>query len=330
MRYSPADQLVQLILELGASRIGLTVKDVMQRLEVSRRTAERLLSAAERVVPLSHAQLEGDRRKYWRLDRVPPALTGIDADDLAALELAVSSFARQGLEAQSGQLRKLEAKLKAQVERAVSWRVETDLEAIAEAEGFASRPGPRPRIDPVLFDRLRHAIKARRKVQITYVYRGSGLQGYQVVHPYGFLYGVRHYLVAFSEAERALDIRQFALGNLRDVEVLDAAFTPIDGFSLEDYVGEMFGVFREAPVHVRWRFSAEVADDVRAFQFHPRQEIADLPDGRVEVSFNACGHLEMAWHLFTWGPHVEIVEPADLRERLKALCTEALETHGGR
>jgi hypothetical protein len=34
------------------------------------------------------------------------------------------------------------------------------------------------------------------------------------------------------------------------------------------------------------------------------------------VSFRAGGLLEMAWHLMAWGRHVEVIEPAALRDLL--------------
>jgi hypothetical protein len=40
MRYGPAEQLLGLLLELGAAHAGLSVADIMERFGVSRRTAE--------------------------------------------------------------------------------------------------------------------------------------------------------------------------------------------------------------------------------------------------------------------------------------------------
>ena len=42
----------------------------------------------------------------------------------------------------------------------------------------------------------------------------------------------------------------------------------------------------------------------------------ELEDGSLLVRFRAGGKLEMCWHLFTWGEHVEVVEPAQLRPAL--------------
>jgi predicted DNA-binding transcriptional regulator YafY len=316
MRYAPAEHL----LELGAARAGLSIADIMERLCVSRRTAERLLAAAGRLTALEEVTAWEDRRKRWRLKRLPPVLAALSVDELAALKLAATCFERDGLSLQAEGLRKLEAKLRAALVAGEAGRFAPDLEALAQAEGFALRPGPRQDIDPTVFDTLRYAIKARRKVRIDYRYRGSGRNGYQTVHPYGFLYGSRHYLVAFSEAPRARDVRMFVLLNIVKVTLGAASFVPRADFSLKSFAERSFGVFQERPVKVAWRFSPRAAEDARAYVFHPHQIVSEEPDGSVLIEFTAGGLREMCWHLFTWAGEVEIVRP----QRLATMMREEL------
>ena len=63
-----------------------------------------------------------------------------------------------------------------------------------------------------------------------------------------------------------------------------------------------------------WRFSPAAAPTAMVLEFHPKQEMTDLEDGGLLVSFEASGQVEMAWHLAKWGAEVEVVEPAALRE----------------
>jgi predicted DNA-binding transcriptional regulator YafY len=301
MRYGPAEQLVGLMLELGAAHAGLGLADIMERFGVSRRTAERMLAAAGRLLPLEELDAWEDRRKRWRIKRLPAVLSALAVDELAALQLAATGFDRDGLLGQAAALRTLEAKLRAALAASEASRLAPDLEALAEAEGFALRPGPRQQIAAPVFDTLRYAVKARRKVRIDYRYRGSGRTGYQTVHPYGFLYGSRHYLVAFSEAPRAQDVRMFVLINITAATLLEDRFVPRADFSLKVFAERSFGVFQESPVRVAWKFSPRAASDARTYVFHPNQTVTDLPDGGVLVEFTAGGLREMCWHLFTWG-----------------------------
>ena len=131
---------------------------------------------------------------------------------------------------------------------------------------------------------LRRAIIGQNKVVLHYRYRGSGKRGYQrTVHPYGFLYGSRHYLVAWSEPAPARDFRSFALANIERVESSDEPFDRDPAFSLAAYAERSFGVFQEEPFDVAWKFSPKAAPDAREFLFHPTQTMEDLPDGSLVV-----------------------------------------------
>jgi hypothetical protein len=63
---------------------------------------------------------------------------------------------------------------------------------------------------------------------------------------------------------------------------------------------------------VVWKFSPNVAADAREFLFHPTQVMKEEEDGSLIVRFHAGGLLEMAWHLFTWGDGVRVIEPRKL------------------
>jgi predicted DNA-binding transcriptional regulator YafY len=66
-----------------------------------------------------------------------------------------------------------------------------------------------------------------------------------------------------------------------------------------------------------WRFSPEAADDAAEFIFHPAQQLERQQDGSLIVKFRAAGDLEMAWHLYTWGRQVEVLEPKSLADMVE-------------
>ena len=75
-----------------------------------------------------------------------------------------------------------------------------------------------------------------------------------------------------------------------------------------------------------WKFDPEAAKDARHFRFHPTQNMEELEDGSLLVRFRAGGKLEMCWHLFTWGEHVEVVEPGELSGALSGALADASNT----
>lgn len=101
---------------------------------------------------------------------------------------------------------------------------------------------------------------------------------------------------------------------------------PTDQFSLEEYANRSFAVFQESPEHIVIRFRPSAAEDAKAYNFHPTQQVEFEPDGSLRVSFSAGGLMQLAHHLLTWGDAVTIVEP----QRLKQLMVDevaALSAH---
>ena len=319
MRYARADRLIQLALEMQAARGGLTLTDIETRFEVSRRTAIRMRDAVLRVFPQADEVPSNDRSKRWRLST--PAtrpLLGITADDLATIEVAATRMAADNLVEAADELRGLASKIRASIAAELMRRIEPDLGALAEAEGIALRPGPRPAIAPALFATLRGAVKACRKVSFRYAGRASGNTAPRTVRPPGFLYGHRHYLVAINDADPAATVRFYSLPQISRLRLTGESFVRDPGFDLRAFVAPSFGVFEEAPDDVVWRFTAAAAAIARQFQFHPSQTSETDAEGRLVVRFHAGGLLEMAWHLMSWGDAVEVLEPQALKDLLPA------------
>jgi predicted DNA-binding transcriptional regulator YafY len=167
---------------------------------------------------------------------------------------------------------------------------------------------------------LRHAIIACRRVRLHYRARGTGALS-RLVCPYGFLYGNRHYLVAYRMSDQVRDYRLFSLANSEKAEITESSFQRRKSFSLRAFAERSFGAFLEEPFDVVWRFSPKAAADARQFLFHPTQTFEDQPDGSLIVRFRAGGALEMCWHRFTWGEDVEILKS----QRLRSMMREQLE-----
>lgn len=316
MRYEKAETVLRLALAMQGTAEGLSLEDIRRcngGPPLSRRTAERLRDAIERVFPQTIIANPGELPKRWR---VPSGqlngLVGIGAEELSALASAKTLLARNNMKAQAADLERVTEKLKALIKGAALARLEPDVELLTEAEGFAMRPGPRPKIDVEIVNALREAIKASRKVRLHYRNRGTGKRNFQTVHAYGFLYGSRNYLVAWSESEYARDFRNFSLGDIERVEPLNKSFARKRGFSLAKYAEESFGVFREKGVNVVWKFSPKAALDAKDYVFHPTQKLEPQKDGSLIVRFHAGGLQEMAWHLYTWGTEVQVIKPKRL------------------
>lgn len=313
MRYGRAERLIQLALEMQSTRGGLTLAEIEEKFAVSRRTAIRMRDAVLRAFPQAKEVPTEDRTKRWRLPSgAAQTFTDLTTEDLAVLETAVMAMKQANLESHADSLRTLSSKVRSMLAADRLRHIDPDLEALTEAEGIAHRAGPRPFIPPALFEALRTAIKSCRLVTFHYTARSSASPTKRTVAPLGFLYGHRHYLVATELGQTKPKF--FSLPGISKIKLLTDSFEQDPAFSLKDLASRSFGVFEEPAHDVVWRFSAEAAPVARQFVFHHSQQCEDTDAGELIVRFRAGGLLEMAWHLLTWGDHVEALEPVELKE----------------
>ncbi len=112
MRYSRAERLIQLALEMQAARGGLTIADIKEKFDVSRRTAIRMRDAVMRAFPNATEVPTGERTKRWRLSPgVAQSFAEITSDDLASIEIAAAAMERANLPVHTQDLRGVAAKI---------------------------------------------------------------------------------------------------------------------------------------------------------------------------------------------------------------------------
>lgn len=315
LRYEKADNLLQLALEMQAARFGLSLQDIQERFSIGRRTAMRMRDAVLRNFPQAEEVETGEKTKRWRipsgtLDR----LVSFSAEELTDLERAIAMMAASGQTDAAMRLKDLRTKVKTIQPADIARRTAPDIDALLEAEGFAMRPGPKPRVSSDVMEGLRDAVKACVKVRINYRNRRNGKVNERLVHPYGFLFGYRNYLVAYHEHPKANDFSLFSLSNIEGVNVSNDFFERDSEFSLASFAARSFGVYQSEPEDVIWRFAPEAASTAAEFDFHPTQQFEPQEDGSLIVRFRAASDLEMAWHLYMWGDKVEVLAPQSLKE----------------
>jgi predicted DNA-binding transcriptional regulator YafY len=260
-----------------------------------------------------------DGRKRWRID--PAASSGsrepltLAPEDLAALDRAILAARREGAAGEAHSLERIRDKLVALVPGRSLSRMEPDLDALLEAQGFVARPGPRPKPDEAVSQAIAHAIKGCLVLDILYRSHQDTDHLPRSVMPYGVLTGLRRYLVGRPLDDPEGPVRCYRLDAVKTASVTNTGFSRPDGFDLQAFANRAFGVYQrpEEIGEVVWRFVPAAAEHARGFQFHPDQVTEDQPDGSLVVRFTAAGHLEMAWHLYTWGDKVEVLAPAALR-----------------
>jgi predicted DNA-binding transcriptional regulator YafY len=307
--------MLDLALMLQATSYGVGLSEIMDRFGIARRTAERMRNALANYFGPYFEEIRDGQQKRFKL-RSPSLdkLTSFNREELAAFSIAAKILRKNNLHAKADALDSAFLKLKSLSNPKIS--VVNDVEDMIKAEGLALRPGPKIRHDGAIIRILREAILSFHQVRIRYDAR-SGKSGPHTLVPLGFLYGERnHYLVASYADDGEKTPIHFILGRIKEASLLDDTFEEDTAFSLEAHAAKSFGAYQEEPFAVEWRFSPEAADEAERFIFHPGQTMRRNQDGSLTVVFTAGGRLEMAWHLYTWGEHVRVIQPADFWQTL--------------
>lgn len=321
MSFRKAADLMRLAEMAGARYGGVSLDEIVETFGVDRRTAQRMTRALEDTFRGVETRSDPDRRKHWRLRPEEARIVfaqGLRESELTALEMSIRRAGREGATTDAAALTRLRDRLLAAMPDPHARRIEADAEALLEAQGYASRPGPRVRVDADLLGAIAEALKAPQRLSIDYAGAGDAAPRPRLVEPYGLLLGIRRYLLA-REPGGDGRIRHFRLDRIAAARLEPQVFARDPDFDLATHAARAFGSFHDpAEVdEVIWRFAPQAAQVAREFVFHPEQEMIEEPDGALIVRFRAGGHLEMAWHLYQWGDTVEVLAPDALRQMVE-------------
>jgi predicted DNA-binding transcriptional regulator YafY len=257
-------------------------------------------------------QLEEVDDPPTRRFRIPAGLDGLyqapTAEELAALAAAAEVFAQQGAVARAGALKSLEQKVLSATRAAARRKLAPDLEALLQAETIAVQAGPRPFEDEAVLATVREALLSMRSLRFRYE-GGSAPGRVREVTPFGVLFGRSNYLVA----DEGQGPRNWRLDRIGNIAIGERPTARPEGFSLQAYADESFGIYQDDTADVVLRVTPAGAEDALRWRFHANQSVEPQADGAVVVRFRASGMLELAWHLFTWGDKVQVLAPESLR-----------------
>ena len=315
MAFREAQELIRLAEMAGSRYRGVCLNDVSETFCVNQRTAQRMMREFEEAFPSHICATASERRRWWKLsDSTLVRLQGVRASELSALDMAIKRAKRDGAVMDARGLISLRDRLLASMPSTHARRTETDAGAILEAQGLASRPGPKTKIDNYLLGAIAEGIKAPFSMDILYQGTRDTEPRIRKVEPYGVLLGIRQYLIA-RDIENGRAYRRYRLDRIASANITGQSFARDPDFDLDAFTIQAFGSFHSDAEYGRvvWRFAPSAAAVAREFEFHPTQQVIDEPDGSLLVEFTASGWIEMVWHLYQWGDQVEVVEPEVLR-----------------
>lgn len=317
-----ADRLVSILMLLQVHR-RMTSRELAERLEVSERTIHRDMEA----LSYSGVPLTADRGAGggWSLpEGYRTSLTGMTAPEVQALFLNTPArlMADLGLsEAQEAALRKLLASLPAVQRRDAEYmRQRIFIDQVGWKRG-SEEAGALGMLQEALWQDSR----------VSFVYRrADGSLGAREVDPLGLVAkGSVWYLVAVSEGE----VRTYRVSRISSARITGEPARRPDGFDLPDYWARSAAEFTAAlPRYaVVMRAAPAVLERLHRMDRWARVEEQSEADSagwyRLTVRFEL--EMDALEAMLGFGPQAEVLEPADLRERVVRLAAETVRFYGG-
>jgi predicted DNA-binding transcriptional regulator YafY len=312
-----ADRLVATLLFLQA-RGRVTAAEVAAELEVSVKTARRDLEALS-IAGIPVYSLSGRGGGWELIGGARTDLSGLTAAEARTLFLVAgpSSAVTPGAKAALRKLvRALPETFRAEAEKAAA-------AVVLDPAGWGGNvPAPPPHLEA-----LQRSVIEGVQVRLGYT-DAEGAVTERMVHPLGLVSkGTTWYLVADTEAGR----RTFRVWRVRSVVLTDQPAARPPDFDLTTAWQEIVATMdeRRGLRHVHALVDAGLLHWVRV-RFGNRLTVGDAaPDGRVRVDIGLpATHDDPARELCAFADGLEVVGPADVRERLAEIGRALLARHG--
>lgn len=312
-RYSRVSDILDLAIFMSSKISGVTIKDIEERYNVSRRTAERMRDSLTCIFPFID-EIETDGiQKHWGFNNY-------------SISQFISFSPKEIANIEQLQRRTTNLEMKAELDKTVEKikvlnnknkvSIDDNITLYMQTEGYAVRQTPQYKMSPAIMELIRDAIHNSK--MITGIYHDKT----RLIEPLGLIYGEKIYLIA-KEKAKGKDIYTFLLHKFDKLEITDKSFDKGD-FNLQEYTNKSFGVYHGEILNVKLSFSPELAIEASKYNFHPTQEGKFEKDGSYTLTFKASGSKEIMWHVFKWGEGCKILAPESLQEEYKQYLQKSL------
>lgn len=296
------------ILNLLRARRSLNATALAGECRVTERTIYRdLISLSEAEVPIYF-----DRGYKLASDSFLPPLN-FNFDEYQALKLALESTPLRRTARFGDAVKRVRAKIEVGLNESVKEKRRTSVDAMALDIATTEDP----RAGERFFGDLETAATEQRSLEIEYDSVSSGL-GIRLVDPYFLVFRARaFYFVAWCHVRQ--DFRTFRLDRIRQVKLTDQRFTRRKGVSARNYFEGSWQLYTGEPVDVKVRFTGQAARVVTLGKHHSSEWIEKQKDGSVLYTATVRGLEEFGRWVIGFGNQAEVLEPAELRKKLKAV-----------
>lgn len=173
------------------------------------------------------------------------------------------------------------------------------------------------RVELEYFSAVGAAVAKRERLRIHYYARGNDEHTEREISPQRLMYYRENWYVdAWCHLREGL--RSFSIDGIRLVEPTGKKAKEVSNKALEDYIASGYGIF--GGESVQWatlRFNADRARWVASELWHPDEKSHFDKEGRYVLELPYSTDQELLMEILRHGASVEVLEPAELRRKVR-------------
>lgn len=186
----------------------------------------------------------------------------------------------------------------------------------------------RPDIDAEVLEIVTQALLDEHQCRITYCARNWKQPEDITVHPLGLVFrDPNTYLIATIDGRDG--VRQLVMHRVSRAQALPDRIDKPDGFDLDGFIdsGAMHVLRSQQSVDLHLRCDKPVLLHLLETPLAENQQVLNETETDFEVKVKLADSQDLRWWLLAQSPHIDIIEPAWLRQDISDTLTKALGRH---
>lgn len=315
----------QVLRVLENHKYGISIDDLSEKLQCSRRTLERDLKALLDMGFPIQSESKDFGKKYWKLTS-----QFIESDSLilSPTEIISLYLANQFINPLAGTY--LDDGWKQFLGKIRSILPPTVLAYFSELEGmlYVKPSQESTPIPPDYLETIRKAIKDSHILKLDHQKQNQQISTV-TFHPYGLIvYENSFYVIGFSEDHK--EIRTFKLQRISHISPTQRKYEMPHDFSLEKCFKGSFGIIEnmeKPPKTIRCEMRDWAARVIREQKWHRTQVIESDEGDRIVVSFLLDSTVEFKRWILGFGPCARVIEPQETIDEIVTMLHSSLQMY---
>jgi len=307
------------LIDLLSKPNGVTIKEIMNELTISRRAVYRHLDIIHELgFPICEEEIS-EKEKQWKLE--PSYIKKLPNMNIPNFDLTFSEIIslyliknKADILKNSGVEKYIESAYK-KMSLFLPGNIFKQLDKIRTLFISSSKFAKDYKGKEKIIEQLTDAMLKQKTCYVEYHSFGDDkIKNFAVDPLHFFENNCGLYLMV--NTTRFKEIRTLAAERIRKITVTGSSFVYPTDFEPNELLETAFDIVYDDPIEVKIRFSAGQARYIRERKWSATQKIEDQPDGSIILSMTTSGWWDVKKWVLSYGADAEVIEPESLKEEI--------------